>query len=183
MTEVGLDTAEFKVMYKSLYPSLCLFAKNYLTDLQVSKDAVQEVFIRVWENNVYFENEIAAKSYLYTAVKNKCLDVLKSKYVRVIDHQLDPVKMEWLESDRFFYTEVVRSETSSLIDKAMKSLPYRCAQIIKLSLNNYSNQEIADRLSVSINTVKAQKKIAYKKMRPLLKEHYHLLTILLISSN
>ena len=183
MTVLGLDTAEFKVIYKSLYPSLCLFAKNYLTDLQISKDAVQEVFIRVWENKVYFENENAAKSYLYTAVKNKCLDILKSKYVRVIDHQLDLEKMEWLESDRFFYTEVVRSETTYLIEKAMKSLPYRCAQIIKLSLNNYSNQEIADSLSLSINTVKAQKKIAYKKMRPLLKEYYQLLAIIMISSN
>lgn len=183
MTELGLDTVEFKVIYKSLYPSLCLFAKNYLTDLQISKDAVQEVFIRVWENKVYFENENAAKSYLYTAVKNKCLDILKSKYVRVIDHQLDLEKMEWLESDRFFYTEVVRSETTYLIEKAMKSLPYRCAQIIKLSLNNYSNQEIADSLSLSINTVKAQKKIAYKKMRPLLKEYYQLLAIIMISSN
>ncbi|WP_442845115.1 RNA polymerase sigma-70 factor [Leeuwenhoekiella sp. H156] len=183
MTELGLDTAEFKVIYKSLYPSLCLFAKNYLTDLQISKDAVQEVFIRVWENKVYFENESAAKSYLYTAVKNKCLDILKSKYVRVIDHQFDLEKMEWLESDRFFYTGVVRSETTYLIEKAMKSLPYRCAQIIKLSLNNYSNQEIADSLSLSINTVKAQKKIAYKKMRPLLKEYYQLLAIIMISSN
>lgn len=171
------------MVYKSLYPSLCLFAKNYLSDLQISKDAVQEVFIRVWENKILFENDNAAKSYLYTAVKNKCLDILKSKYVKVIDRQHDLENLEWLESDRFFYTEVVRSETTYLIEKAMKSLPYRCAQIIKLSLKNYTNQEIADSLSLSINTVKAQKKIAYKKMRPLLKEYYHVAALILLYSN
>jgi len=178
-----MDIDEFKVIYKSLYPSLCLFAKNYLSDLQTSKDAVQEVFIRVWEKDVNFSNENAAKGYLYTAVKNKCLDILKSKYVRVIDVQYDLEEFELLESDRFFYKEVVRTETSYLIEKAMNSLPYRCSQIIKLSLKNYTNQEIADSLSLSINTVKAQKKIAYKKMRPLLKEYYHVLALILFTGS
>ena len=183
MNNSNLDINEFKLLYKALYPSLCLFAKSYLSDLQVSKDVVQEVFVKIWEKEIHFNEINSAKSYLYTAVKNKCLDVLKSKYVRVMDMQSTIEEFEWLESDRFFYKEIIHSETSTLIEKAMNSLPYKCGQIIKLSLKNYSNQEIADSLSLSINTVKAQKKIAYKKMRPLLKEHYHFLLLVIASSN
>lgn len=173
-----MDIVAFKGLYKSLYPSLCLFAKSYLTDLQASKDVVQEVFVKVWEKQLTFTDENRAKAFLYKAVKNKCLDVLRSKYVRVMDMQLKVEEIEWLESDDFFYKEIVRIESSLIIEKAMNSLPYRCSQIIKLSLKNYSNQEIADILSLSVNTVKAQKKIAYKKMRPFLKEYYHLLILI-----
>ena len=177
------DIHKFKELFKALHPSLCQFAIGYLKDVDTSKDVVQEVFIKVWEKERCFSNENQAKAYLYTAVKNAALDVLKSKYVRVMDMQQDFNQLEWLESDRFFYKEVLFAETTSIIEKAMNSLPYRCSQIIDLSLKKYSNQEIADALSLSINTVKAQKKIAYKKMRPLLEEHYSFFLILLVGMN
>lgn len=183
MINQELDINEFKKVYKTLYPSLCLFAKSYLGDLQLSKDAVQEVFIKIWEKKIAFTDENKAKAYLYKAVKNKSLDVMKSKHVRVMDTHTEVEHLELMETDAFFYKEVVRIETSAIIEKAMSSLPYKCSQIIKLSLNNYSNQEIADTLSLSINTVKTQKKIAYNKMRPLLKEHYHLLLAIILGCN
>ena len=44
-------------------------------------------------------------------------------------------------------------------------MPNAAQDIMLLSLNGWKNQEIADELGVSINTVKTQKKIAYAKIK------------------
>ena len=71
--------------------------------------------------------------------------------------------------------EAIIIETSQIIDNAINTLPNKCAHIIRLSIKNLTNSEIANELGISINTVKAQKKIAYKKLRPLLKDSFILI--------
>lgn len=161
-------------MFHNLYKSLCLFANKYVDSLETSKDLVQDVFIKIWEDKVEFKNEDNVKSYLYTSVKNRSLDYLKSKRYKSTDH-FSSIKMEQLETESFFMREVVVLETSAILEKAINTLPNKCAQIIKLSTKNFTNAEIAKNLNISINTVKTQKKIAYKRLKPLLKEHFILI--------
>lgn len=137
----------------------------------MSKDIVQDVFVKVWEDKIEFKNETNIKSYLYTSVKNKSLDYLKSKRYKSTDY-FSTIKMEEVKTDAFFMREVVVLETSVIIENAINTLPNKCAQIIRLSAKNFTNAEIAESLSVSINTVKTQKKIAYKRLKPILKEHF-----------
>ncbi|UII19005.1 RNA polymerase sigma-70 factor [Fulvivirga ligni] len=173
MNTSSLKLNEFKELFKSLYPSLCFFANSYLKDEADSQDVVQEIFLKVWENEVQFIHKNAAKSYLYNAVKNRCLDILSSSRMKALDDRVPIESIENVFSDSFFYKEVIIIETSEVISQALDSLPKKCQEIINLSLKKYTNQEIASKLSLSINTVKAQKKIAYKKLRPLLKQYYH----------
>lgn len=172
-----LSLKEYKNIFDDLYKSLCLFTNNYVNDIDISKDLVQDVFIKIWEEKIEFKNKNAIKSFLYTSVKNKSLDYLKSKRYKSTE-TISSVKLEQLETNSFFMREFVLSETAAIIEKSIDTLPNRCAQIIRLSINNFSNPEIAQYLNISINTVKAQKKIAYKRLKPLLKEH--LLLILYI---
>lgn len=155
-------------MFDTYYSPLCNFAHKYLSDYDSCKDVVQEVFIKIWNKQINFKSETSQKSYLYTAVKNKALDVIKSKGYRSRDG-LSSIELSVLQSDSYFAREVVLEESSRLIQEAVNSLPFKCKQIINLSLNGYKNDEISQELSISINTVKAQKRIAYGKLRILLK--------------
>lgn len=166
-----LSLREYKVIYNNFYTSLCLFSNNYVGDLDQSKDIVQEVFIKIWENNIVFENRNAIKSYLYTAVKNKSLDLLKSKEYNV-KSQISKEELELLDSDSFFEKEMVIEEVSRIVESALGTLPEKCKKIVKLSMNGYRNYQISEELSISINTVKAQKRIAYQKLRPILKTSF-----------
>lgn len=172
-----LTLKEYKGLFNRLYTSLCLFANKYLENIEISKDIVQDVFIKVWENKIEFQSENTIKSYLYTAVKNKSLDYLKSKRVKTTDH-LSTLEIEKIETEAYFLREVVVVETSKIIEEAINTLPDRCAQVIRLSIKEFTNSQIAEELSVSINTVKAQKKIAYKKLRPLLKDYFVLIAFI-----
>ncbi len=172
-----LTLKEYKDLFNKLYTSLCLFANKYLEDIEVSKDIVQDVFIKIWVNKIEFQNENNIKSYLYTSVKNKSLDYLKSKRVKTTDH-LPTLEIEKIETEAYFLREVVVVETSTIIEEAINTLPDRCAQVIRLSIKEFTNSQIAEELSISINTVKAQKKIAYRKLRPLLKDYFILIAFI-----
>ncbi len=173
-----LSLEEYRKLFQNQYKLLCLFSNRYIVDIEASKDIVQNVFIKIWEDKVLFKNKCSIKSYLYTSVKNKSLDYLKSKHYRSIDN-VSNITMEELESNSFFMREVVILETSDIIEKAINTLPNKCAQIIRLSAKSLTNSEIALKLNISINTVKSQKKIAYKRLKPILKEHFVLVLLLL----
>lgn len=165
-----LTLQEFKDLFGLLYKPLCLFADQYLNDFDAAKDVVQEVFIKVWENKIVFQNENTIKSYFYTAVKNKCLDYIRTKRYMVTD-SYSIKDMEKMETEAFFLREVVVIESigPSKIENAIDTLPNRCAEIIRLSIKGYKDLEIANEFSLSIHTVRAQKRIAYKRLRGLLK--------------
>lgn len=171
-----LSAKEYKTIFDELFPSLCFFANKYMVDLETSKDIVQEVFIKVWEKNTAFKSRESVKSYLYISVRNKALDVLKSVNYRNTHLQKDDI--EKLKSESFFLREVVVAEVDKIVRKAVNTLPKKCARIIKLSLNGLTNTEIAQELQISINTIKAQKRIAYQKLRPLLKDYYLLIAFI-----
>jgi RNA polymerase sigma-70 factor (family 1) len=172
----SLSLKEYKSVFNTLYPSLCLFSNKYVEDLDASKDIVQEVFIKIWEDKVEFKDGTKIKSYLFTSVKNRSLDYLKSRRYQLEQSLTEDISPS--DSDPFFLREVMISETSLLIEKAVNTLPYKCAQIIKLSIKGLSNAEISDELGISLNTIKTQKKIAYKKLKPLLKEYFFLIAFI-----
>ncbi len=159
-----MTSEKYKALFDDLYPSLSLFANRYLKDLDASKDVVQDVFIKTWERKVPYPNYNAIKSFLYTSVKNKSLDYLRSKYHKntIIRPDTD---FDKIQTEEHFLSEMVIVDIYANLESAMKALPNKCEQILRFSLNEYTNNEIAEELSITINTVKTQKRIAYKKLR------------------
>jgi len=163
-----ISIKEYKLLFDTYYSPLCNFANKYLSDYDACKDVVQEVFIKVWNAQIGFNDKNSIKPYLYRAVKNKALDVIKSK-AYTSKYPLTKEQLKTLESDSYFTRELILEESSRRIQVAVNSLPFKCKQIIDLSLHGYKNDEISKELCISINTVKTQKRIAYGKLRVLLK--------------
>ncbi|AUP78043.1 RNA polymerase sigma-70 factor [Flavivirga eckloniae] len=159
-----LTSKEFEEIFNRLYDSLCLFAHKYVNDLGVSEDIVQNVFIKVWEDKVVFRDEDRIVGFFYTAVKNKSLDYLRSKYAKDVKAYTSE-DLETLQTENYFLSEAILIETSDVIEKTMKSLPNKCAEAMRLSIENYTNKEIAEEMNISIYTVKEYKKMAYQKFR------------------
>jgi len=174
-----LNLTEYKAVFNKYYAPLTLFANQYVHDLEIAKDLVQDVFVKVWEQKIPFQHETKVKSFLFTAVRNKALDFLRSKYHQV-NTNISQAELEQLENEGYFLSEVVLTEVSTLLNEAIETLPKRCAQIMKLSIKEYSNQTIAETLGISVKTVIAQKRIAREKLRPLLKGYFSFIAYLLL---
>ena len=166
----------YKSLFETLYPTLCLFANKYLNDMDTSKDIVQEVFIKIWEKQPAFTNHNTTKAYFYTTVKNHCLNYLKSKHYKTIVNAT-PLDLSIQQSEDHFFSEMVTAETYALLYKAIEKLPKKSAKVISLSLNKYTNNEIAEELNITPSTVRTQKSLAYQKLKILLAPLKYLFSI------
>ena len=164
------DRKAFKAVFDEYFNALAAFGYKYVSDSFLVEDLVQEAFINFWEKRKDFTHINAVKSFLYTTVRNKCLNHLKHQAV-VQKHEKALVYE--LESDHTFTSHVIEEETFNQLFIEIRNLPPSAQEIMLLALNGLKNQEIADELKVSINTVKTQKKIAYSKLKENLGSHFN----------
>jgi len=164
------DRKAFRAVFDEYFNALAAFGYKYIPDQFVVEDMVQEAFISFWEKREDFNHINAVKSFLYTSVRNKCLNHLKHQSV-VQKHEKALVYE--LESDHAFTSHVIEEETFNQLFTEIRNLPPSAQEIMLLALNGLKNQEIADELKVSVNTVKTQKKIAYSKLKENLGSHFN----------
>ncbi len=164
----------FRDLFDYYFSALAAFGYKYVSDSVIVEDMVQEVFIACWEKRADFSHINALKSFLYTSVRNKCLNHLKHQAVQ---KKHENALVYELESDHRFANHVIEEETFNLLHAEIRDLPRSAQEIMMLALNGLKNQEIADELDISLNTVKTQKKIAYSKLKGRLEHRFN--TILL----
>jgi RNA polymerase sigma-70 factor (ECF subfamily) len=163
---------EFKLFFQEHFEPLYRFARKYTGDAEIARDMAQESFTRLYERRAAFDSWEKARSFLYTATRNGCLDHLKHLKTRRRYLPDDS------DDDTGFLHEVTYQETSRLLHAAIARLPPRGRAVILHSMNGKNNDEIATAMQVSVNTVKTLKKGAYATLRALLRNALLLLLTL-----
>jgi len=166
------DIKAFKRFFEGFYPSVCVFARKYLKDSDLAEDLAQEAFIEFWKQKDKFTEVKAMKGFIYTVTRNKCLNDIKLRGIR------ENILRNKISSDDYFYELILEEETYRILHQAVNNLSPQGSKIVWLSLEGNKNQEIADQLGISINTVKTLKKNAYKELRIQLKDHSFVLFVL-----
>lgn len=162
-----LDSIEQSFRY--YYRPLTLFALHYVKDTDVAQDIVQECFANLWEKQTSETPAANIKSYLYTMVRNKCVDELRQS-----DHL--PIALEPSDLDAYISEE--ECERRSIIEArlwtAIDKLPERCREIFLLSKRDgLKYQEIATKLDISVNTVENHVRKALKQLRDSAEKIYY----------
>jgi RNA polymerase sigma-70 factor (family 1) len=152
----------FSRIYEQLFSPLYSFGLKYVKDTIQLEDFVQEAFVSFWKKRADFMNLISIKSFLYTSVRNSCLNYLKHQNVK---RKNEKDLIYKLETDHYFQNAIIEEETFNKLYTEIKNLPASTQQIMLLALNGLKNPEIAEELGVSVNTVKTLKKNAYSKLR------------------
>ncbi len=166
----------FKELYHHFYKSLCFFGTEYLDDRNLIEDVVQDVFTHVWEKPPVLAEPNKLSGYLYAMVRNRCLNLVRGEQHlnKYRESQLIYADLEVDESLRIIKAEVLR-EVMDEIDR----LPDRAKEVFKLSyLTQLREQEIAERLGISVNSVKTHKQRAKSILKDKLKHLFILIAIL-----
>lgn len=149
------DEEVFEEFFRTWYPKLCLFANQYVQSPDLSRDVVQEVFIRIWDNREEFEVHSSLKAYLYQAVKNQSISHLRKKKTTV-----DILEATEIESDRYEMDEISLfkgQSFSSRIWREVDQLPERKRTIFTLyRKHGLSYKEIAEVMGIKRKTVENQ---------------------------
>lgn len=174
------DELVYQGLFKSHYAELVLYAMRFVQDLDNAEEIVQDIFFNLWENRKNTTIKLSLKSYLYRAVKNTCLNLLKHQKVeeRYREYFSRELQHDELNADNW----MVETELSDKITAAIEKLPPERKKVFVLSrFEELKYREIAEKLNLSIKTVENQMGKALKFLREELKDYLPLLLFLLSS--
>lgn len=168
---------EFKAFFETFFIPVYTLMQRYTGERELSRDFTQEAFVRVFEHWGEFETEENAKAFLYTVARRIYLD--HCKHQKIENQYQNRVNEEKLE-EYDFLKEVTQQEVSRILYDAVDKLPSQTRSIILLNLKGFNNTEVAERLGVSVNTIKSLKKSAYVTLRTLLSKDLLMILFVLV---
>ena len=148
----------FTILYNTYSDQAYRLAFKYLCNKELAEDAVQNLFMKIWTKRDCLDERRPLNHFLFTVLKNDILNILRDSKnnIFVLDDCLE--LLERIDDD----------QVDDEIDR--EQLAQR-RKIFSLKISGqYSNQEIADKLHLSINTVKFQYSQALKQIKELIRQ-------------
>lgn len=156
----GSDEGAFAEIYNRYTEILYRFAYNILQDENECTDAIQEVFIWLWNNREKLQITVL-KYYLLAAVKHKL-----ARAIRNSKRKTEILAAHPLVNQSFTDESLELKELKAIITLFTASLPPRARKIFDLSRNEYlTNKEISSQLGISEKTVENQMTITLRKLK------------------
>ena len=148
-----LDINDLKeLMYQYTEPLIRL-AYYYVKDLQAAEDIVQEVFIKFYDNQNYYEERGELKAFLSQMTVNKSKDYLKSWTNRKIQLQNKLFSHE----DKRNSDELIRKDEQAILGEAILQLHIKQREVlIHFYFNEMTITEVSRILSIPESTVKTR---------------------------
>lgn len=166
----------FENLFREHYNELSNYAYSILKNREDAEDAVQDVFIRIWQKDPTIINKDGIKFYLLTATRNTCISFLRKQ---AGPHNTTPDQLVNIAADESSAPSSV--DYNALVKNALALLPPQCLAIFKLSrFARLTYQQIADELGLSVKTVENQMGKALKIMREYARQNQISFTLLLL---
>ena len=147
------DETALSVLFDTYYEKLYLFAEKYIYDSEKAHDIVQEVILKIRENAERMELTSSIQHYLFASVRNGCLNYLKS--LQIEDRNNRKYAEAYIESQNVDMVD--DEELLARVRQVLDELPEKCREVCLLRfVEGYKYAEIAVRLDMNENTVKAQ---------------------------
>lgn len=163
------DADAFTRIYNKYHKILFALAFDYLRDRDLAEDIIQQVFLRLWEQRTRLLVRVNLGNYLYTVTKNLVLKTIQERNKEVLQaYEVDFV----MNISHGNMTEKIRSEKEiEELYEAIDKLPEQKKAVCRLKLEEeLSNQQISDKLGISVKTVKSHYNQAIRFLRFHLKE-------------
>ena len=140
----------FHTEYLSLSATLYRIAYYMLESAAEAEDAVQELYLKLWEGRDKLDTVRNPKSYCITLLKNLCLDrICKARKLR-FPEQLPETETPHLQDE-----EMDGKMRLDKVLEAVKALPERQREILLLrTVEGLSYEEIAHRTGMTYLTLR-----------------------------
>ncbi len=170
------DEKAFKQLFLTYYAPLCEYASQYVSDVD-SEELVQDLMLFLWETRENLFIETSLQSYLFVSTKHRCLNAIKRNqfHERIHDQIYEKIKDQFEDPDYYLVNEL-----SENIRKAVQDLPDTYRETFILSrFGEKTNQQVAEKLGVSVKTVEYRISQSLKILRYKLKDYLPLLITML----
>ena len=180
-----LTTMLFEEFYINWYSRAKRFARHYLPADADAENMVQDVFLQIYEHRLALDDTMNITAYLFTVLRNRCLNMLRQQLKERRAHERYCAEEALMMQVKYGSLEgmdtTFRDETDIVerIRQAVDALPEQCRRVFVMhKLEGRRNKDVARELGITVNTVEAQMKIAYRKLRHELRDCLPLLLLL-----
>lgn len=148
----------FEELFRLYYPRLKKYAVGILHNSNEAEDLVQDVFYQLWKNWSQIDQEKNISSYLFTTLKNKCLNTLRHKIVEE-EYTLQQSKykaeelyhISFKETDEFVSME---KQLTKELETIISGMPPKCQEAFRLKwFEGKKIREIAEIMKISTTMV------------------------------
>ena len=153
------DTHALKVLHDRYYYQMYLYATKLYNNQHGLDEAVSDCFIKLWTKRNEIVIERSVKSYLFLMLRNGLIDLVRKKrdiiLLEVSSIPEPPDNETMNEFDHY-----------ARLYNALERLPEQRKRILELAVfESCSYAQIAEKLDISINTVKTQIGRAYRFLK------------------
>lgn len=160
---MGTQLQEFEKLFHQYRPGLLSFAHSIINSRTDSDEIVNDVFLAIWDKRNELELGLGIKSYLFTAVKNRCLNHLKKNKLPFAEMSDE---MPVAANSPGVLEQIMAREAEKRIQFLIDQLPKKCKQVFLLSrMQELSYKEIAEIMDISPKTVENQIGLALKFLK------------------
>ena len=158
------DEGAFTQAYERYHKLLYVLAYRYLMSSDMAEDVVQHVFSRLWEFRSELRVGISLKNYLFTMTKNHVLNLIRNENSAIAKNYEMAQSASPYEDN--LIEKLEKKELMSSFYKAVDMLPAQKRDICLMKVQEeLTNQEIAERMNLSVNTIKTHYSEALKLLR------------------
>jgi RNA polymerase sigma-70 factor (family 1) len=158
------DVAAFTEIYERYWNKLLVYTMRVIRQQHDAEDIVQELFVSIWRRRDVLDIEHALSTYLYNSVRYLAFRYIEknSTYSGHLQRLAARIAGEEVNAPGL-EAEIFGRELEGQIDQLIQQLPEKMQEVFILSRRHHlSYKEIADRLSISEETVRKQ---VYKSLQ------------------
>lgn len=138
-----------KALYDQYSKAMFNVAVRILATTPEAEDALQESFIKMFNNLSKFDGRVSFGAWFKRIVINECLNRLRKNNINWLEIDQDIPEERQEEKEVVFTTEK--------LNQAISNLPDGCKAVFTLkAFEEYKHEEIANSLGISLSTSKSQ---------------------------
>ena len=139
---------------------------------ELAEEAAQEAFLSAWQGLPFFRGDAAFSTWLYRLASNACVDLLrKERRHQGTSLDDDTVGAEIPDTKPTPEEAAETKELRAQIEAGLRQLsPEHRAVLILREIQQLTDEEIADALSLDLGTVKSRISRGRRQLRDFLKE-------------
>ena len=164
-TEEQERKRKFEQFFILTFPKVKAFAWKILQSEEDAEDIAQDIFVKLWDNPEIWENKDTWDRYIYAMTRNQIYNFLKHQSVE-LNYQEKFTQENSSSYDFDIYDKLYAKELQLLIKLTLDSMPEQRRKVFSMSRQKgMSNQEIAEKLNLSVRTVERHIYLALQEFK------------------
>ncbi|WP_341838227.1 RNA polymerase sigma-70 factor [Chitinophaga pollutisoli] len=163
MVRQGHNTA-FRALFDTYWEELYHYAVKVLKDGSAAQDAIQGLFVHLWESHSELPSVTSVPAYLRTALRNRLLNVIRDE--QLYQQHVGNFGAATASADDSLLDAIHLRETETALLQSIDRLPARMKTAFYMHrIQHLTVAEIAEQLGSSEQTIRNQINTALRRIR------------------